>query len=90
MFTDICRNVYFAVDDYSEVDLVLANGFLACAFSQYFIASGLHQSREYHKICQKNFREGLARFPLLAPATMESVAALTLGVGVTLSIRPVI
>lgn len=72
--------VYFAVDDYSEVDLILANGYLACAFSQHFLEYGLQDSRKYCNICRQNLHEGLARFPLLLPASMEVIAALTLGV----------
>ncbi|KAF2803421.1 uncharacterized protein BDZ99DRAFT_512173 [Mytilinidion resinicola] len=63
----ICRKVYFAVDDYSEWDLIPANGYLSYIFSEHVI----------------NFHSALSRLPLLLPASMEVIATLTLGVPTT-------
>ncbi|KAL9083684.1 MAG: hypothetical protein Q9165_008412 [Trypethelium subeluteriae] len=79
-FTDICRKVYFAVDDYSEVDLVLANAYLSYIFAEHVITSGLQDYREYCQLCRDNLEDALLRLPLLLPASMEVIAALTLGV----------
>ncbi|KAI1378884.1 hypothetical protein F4677DRAFT_443364 [Hypoxylon crocopeplum] len=78
-FAEICRNVYFAVDDYSEVDLIIANGYLSYIFSEHVVISGLQDYREYCLLCRKNLHSALSRLPLLLPASMEVIAALTLG-----------
>ncbi|KIX01886.1 uncharacterized protein Z518_07825 [Rhinocladiella mackenziei CBS 650.93] len=78
-FADICRKVYFAVDDYTEVDLVLANGYLFYIFAEHVVVSGLQDYRGYCRLCHENLHAGLSQFPLLLPASMEVIAALTLG-----------
>ncbi|KAI0149689.1 hypothetical protein F4776DRAFT_174560 [Hypoxylon sp. NC0597] len=78
-FAEICRKIYFAVDDYSEVDLILANGYLSYVFSEHVIVSGRQDYREYFVLCQNNLHNALSRLPLLLPASMEVIAALTLG-----------
>ncbi|KAI1414111.1 hypothetical protein F5Y13DRAFT_179093 [Hypoxylon sp. FL1857] len=78
-FAEICRKIYFAIDDYSEVDLILANGYLSYVFSEHAVVSGLQDYREYFQLCQKNLHNALSRLPLLLPASMEVIAALTLG-----------
>ncbi|KAF2877676.1 hypothetical protein BDV95DRAFT_535423 [Massariosphaeria phaeospora] len=78
-FAEICRKVYFAVDDYSEIEFVLANAYLSYVFSEHIVSSGLQEYREYCQVCRNNLNIALARLPLLVPATMEAVAALLLG-----------
>ncbi|KAI1459923.1 hypothetical protein F4805DRAFT_465878 [Annulohypoxylon moriforme] len=78
-FAEICRKVYFAVDDYGEVDLIIANGYLSYVFSEHVVVSGLQDYQEYCNLCQENLRSALLRLQLLLPASMEVVAALTLG-----------
>jgi hypothetical protein len=79
-FTDICRKVYFAVDDYSEVDLILTNAYLSYTFSEHVIVSGRQDYRAYCCLCRENLDNALAGLPLLLPASMEVIAVLTLGV----------
>ncbi|KAE9369112.1 hypothetical protein N431DRAFT_485113 [Stipitochalara longipes BDJ] len=79
MFADICRKVYFAVDEYSDIDLILANVYLSYVFSEYVVASGLQEYRRYCQLCRENLYIALSRLPLLLPATIELIAALTLG-----------
>ncbi|KAF2117979.1 hypothetical protein BDV96DRAFT_406881 [Lophiotrema nucula] len=78
-FTDTCRKVYFAVDDYTDVDLILANAYLSCIFSEHVIASGQRSYKAFAQLCRTNLEYGLARLPLLLPASMEVIAALMLG-----------
>ena len=78
--TKICRNVYFAVNDYSEVDFILTNAFLGYFFFEHAISSGNQDYRDYSTQCRKLFRSSISRLPLLVPATMEVIAALLLGV----------
>jgi hypothetical protein len=79
-FTDICQKVYFAVDEYSEVDFIIANAYLSYIFSEHVVVSGISDYREYCQICRENLHDALLRLPLLLPASMEVIAALTLGV----------
>lgn len=84
MFTEICRKVYFAIEDYIETDLIIANAYLAHVFTEFVAVTGQHaEYREYAALCHKNLEAALLRLPLLLPATMEAVAALTLGVRLT-------
>ncbi|KAF2493075.1 hypothetical protein BU16DRAFT_466133 [Lophium mytilinum] len=77
-FAEICRSVYFAVDDFHEVDLILANGYLYYIFSEHVILSGVQDYRKYSRLCQENFHSALTRLPLLLPTSMEVIATLTL------------
>lgn len=79
IFNEVCQKVYFAVDDYSEVEFLIANGYLYWLFSEYFIISGSEEYRFYYAQCQQNLHTTLSRFPLLSSASMETIAALTIG-----------
>ncbi|KAI8623862.1 hypothetical protein F5Y19DRAFT_491852 [Xylariaceae sp. FL1651] len=78
-FTNICRKVYFAVDQYSEVDFILANGYLSYVFSEYIATTGQHGYQDYCKRCRQNAQVALSRLNLLLPASIEVIAALTFG-----------
>lgn len=82
MFAEICRKVYFAVEDYDDVDFILANGYLYYVFSEHVIVSGLDENREYYTLCRENFQNAFSQLPLLLSPSMKVVAALTLGVRV--------
>lgn len=81
MFAEICKKVYFAIEDYSEVDFTLANGYLSYAFAARAAESGVQDYREYRELCRDNLFGALSRLPLILHASIEAVAALTLGVG---------
>ncbi|KAJ3554143.1 hypothetical protein NPX13_g10695 [Xylaria arbuscula] len=81
-FTDICQKVYFAVEDYSQFDFILANCYLSYVFSEYVAVTGKHRYKEYHSQCRLNAQVALSQLPLLLPATTEAVATLAFGVGV--------
>lgn len=80
MFTDICRKVYFAVEEYGEVDFILANAYLKYVFAEHIVVSGRQDFRKYCELCEHNFHDSLSRLPLLLPTSMEVIAILTLGV----------
>ncbi|KAF7547811.1 hypothetical protein G7046_g8890 [Stylonectria norvegica] len=77
-FEEICRKVYFAVDDYTEVDYILANGFLSHAFSEHVITSGSQTSRTHCQLCRFNLCTSISRLPMLLLPSMEVIAALTI------------
>lgn len=80
MFSEICRRVYFAIDDYSEVDFILANGYLSYIFAENLAVTGQHDYLEYFRLCRENVHKACGRLPLLIPPSMEVIAALTIGV----------
>ncbi|KAH8678426.1 hypothetical protein BX600DRAFT_452045 [Xylariales sp. PMI_506] len=79
MFSDICRKVYFAIDDYNDVEFILANGYLSYIFAEYVAETGSQNYLDFSRQCRENLHNSLARLPLLLPPSIEVVAALTLG-----------
>ncbi|KAJ3548208.1 hypothetical protein NM208_g1130 [Fusarium decemcellulare] len=78
-FEDICCKVYFAVNDYTEEEFIIANSFLSYIFAEHAVVYGADTSREYCYLCRSNVGNSLSRLPLFLPASMEAVTALTLG-----------
>ncbi|KAI1750974.1 fungal-specific transcription factor domain-containing protein [Xylaria castorea] len=78
-FTELCQKVYFAVDEYTQLDFILANSYLSYIFSEYIVTAGKQNHKEYYTRCRQNAQLALSRLPLLLPATIETVAALTFG-----------
>lgn len=70
----------FAIDEYSQLDFILANGYLSYLFSEYITATGNRDYQDYYRLCRQNAQVALSRLPLVLPATIEAVAALTFGV----------
>ncbi|KIW09779.1 hypothetical protein PV08_11879 [Exophiala spinifera] len=78
-FSEICQKVYFAVDEYNDLEFILANGYLSYISFEYFVASGIQEYNEYCNLCWKNLVNAFARLPLILPQSMESIAVLALG-----------
>ncbi|KAH7011262.1 hypothetical protein EDB80DRAFT_891108 [Ilyonectria destructans] len=79
MFAEICKKVYFAIEDYIEVDFTLANGYLSYVFAARAAESGELDYREYWELCRDNLFRALSRLPMILPTSIEAVAALALG-----------
>lgn len=79
-FTDICQKVYFAVDEHSDVEFILANSYLSYVCYEYVVATGRQEYQEHYMRYRQNAQVALSRLPLLLPASIEAVAALTFGV----------
>ncbi|KAF2447202.1 hypothetical protein P171DRAFT_384374 [Karstenula rhodostoma CBS 690.94] len=78
-FTNICQNLYFSVQEYSEIDFILANGFLSYVYFEHVVVSGRSDYAEHSRLCRNNLNTALSQLPLLTPPSMDVVAALTLG-----------
>ncbi|KAH7253442.1 hypothetical protein B0J15DRAFT_513657 [Fusarium solani] len=76
---EICRKVYFAVDDYTKAEFIIANSFLSYIFAEHAVIHGDATSQEYCNLCRSNLGNAISRLPLFLPASMEMIAALTLG-----------
>lgn len=72
-FTQICQNVYFSVDSYSEIDYILANGYLSYLFFEYLVVSEQSNLAEYSQLCRKNLDISLAKLPILTPSSMNGM-----------------
>uniref|UniRef100_A0A8H7N1E8 Xylanolytic transcriptional activator regulatory domain-containing protein n=1 Tax=Bionectria ochroleuca TaxID=29856 RepID=A0A8H7N1E8_BIOOC len=78
-FADICRKVYFAIDNFNEIDFILSNGYMYFIFCEHAAGSGREDYMEYGKLCERNMFKAFQRLPLLLPSSMEVIAALMLG-----------
>lgn len=81
-FADICRKVYFAVEDYTEIDYILANAYLSYIFAEHVVVTGFQEYKGHSLLCRKNLYGTVTRLPLLIPASMEVIAALTISVSI--------
>ncbi|KAI4863796.1 hypothetical protein F4820DRAFT_359771 [Hypoxylon rubiginosum] len=77
-FAEVCQKVYFPIQDYSEAEYIIANGVLSHIFAEHVVISGLLDYREYCQLCRKNLHIAISQLPLLLPASIEVIAALTL------------
>ncbi|WAO96393.1 Zn(2)-C6 fungal-type domain-containing protein [Fusarium falciforme] len=89
MFKEICRKVYFAVDDYTEAEFIIANSFLSYLFAEHAVIRGDATSREYCTLCRSNLGNAISRLPLILHASMEMIAALTLGLNISTALYSV-
>ncbi len=81
MFEDLCRKVYFAIDEYTHTDYILALGFLSYMFSEHRVSTGTESSGDYGQMCRDALSEALSRLPFILPPTLEVIAALLIAVG---------
>ncbi|KAI6378490.1 hypothetical protein MCOR25_002193 [Pyricularia grisea] len=87
-FTEHCRRVYFATEDYSQADYIITVAGLFYVFEERAFSAndygggGAHSSEEYQRyysMCRVNLEAALSQFNLLQPAKRENVEALLLG-----------
>ncbi|KAL3601791.1 hypothetical protein FPOAC2_06065 [Fusarium poae] len=78
-YQEICTKVYFGVGEPTCAEVIIANSFLAYVFAEYAVVYGDSKYREYCQFHRSNLGSALLRLPLLLPASMELVAAMTLG-----------
>lgn len=84
-FIEKCREVYFAIEDYSDATFIVVNAGLYNVFIEWsFTSKDLaerEEYREYLNLCRNNLETALGNLDLLMPAKPESIEALALGVG---------
>ncbi|KAF0635419.1 hypothetical protein FPSE5266_10916 [Fusarium pseudograminearum] len=71
--------LYFGVGEPTCAEVIIANSFLAYVFAEYAVIHGDSKHRDYCQFHRSNLGSALLRLPLLSPASMELIAALTLG-----------
>lgn len=79
-YENICRKVFFATNAYTDVDLIIVNSFLSYMFAEHAVIYGDERSQSNCDLCRVSLGKLLRRLPLVLPASMEVVAALTFGV----------
>ena len=83
-FIGLCRNVFFAIDDYSDIDFIIAMSGLYYLFTESFYASGTGssgaQNNGYGPLCRRALKTALWAAGAFLPPRMDSVQALILGV----------
>ena len=80
MFTEICRDAFFAVDDREAIDQLIADCYLSYIFFEHVIISNRKDYMEHCRSCRVRFEEALAQLPFLLAPSLKAIAALTLGV----------
>ncbi|KXX75460.1 Protein STB5 [Madurella mycetomatis] len=81
-FTERCRKVYFAPDDYSLMAWGVVNAGLYFLFQEKaIITEGAQRTQmlEYQALCRDNLETALTNLPLLMPARRDSIEVLVLG-----------
>ncbi|KAL1970487.1 hypothetical protein VTN77DRAFT_4131 [Rasamsonia byssochlamydoides] len=90
-FNELCKKVYFAVEDYSLATFTLVNGGLYYLFLEVGMLRGrsVPESQESAAICRANFEYALGRFDIFTAPTFENIQALLLGASYAIDIsRP--
>ncbi|KAK3331291.1 hypothetical protein B0H66DRAFT_94539 [Apodospora peruviana] len=82
-FTENCRKVYFATEDYSLATFIIVNTGLCYLFQEKStVATTEARAAEllkHHATCRNNLETALSTLPMLMPARMDNVKALLLG-----------
>jgi hypothetical protein len=81
-FTDACRKVYFATEDYSVATFIIVNAGLYYLFQEKSVQDPSKAGAliEYHFMCRDNLECALGSLPLLMTPRKDNVEALLLGV----------
>jgi hypothetical protein len=83
IFSEQCRMVYFADEDYSLTIFAIVNGGLYYLFQErawYVEGEEKAELLRYMAMCRDNFETALVNLPLLLPARKESVEVLVMAV----------
>lgn len=83
-FAEACRQVYFALEDFSQATFIIVNAGLYYLFQEKAVTAetdaAVHEYTSYYELCRGNVETGLANLNLFMAASMENIEALLLGV----------
>lgn len=81
---ECCREIYFAMEDYSLSSFLIANAGLRYLFQEKaFAAVDTNSADEYgifYRLCRDNLETALANLDFILPSNSENIEALLLGV----------
>ncbi|EEP80772.1 predicted protein [Uncinocarpus reesii 1704] len=82
-FTQLCKDVYFCMDEYSSAQFATVNCILSYLFKEYYYYGGDDQPKdkfkEYSELCASNFETVISSFDLLVEPSYDIILALALG-----------
>ncbi|KAF6810011.1 hypothetical protein CMUS01_13559 [Colletotrichum musicola] len=82
-YIDLCRNVYFSIDDYSDTEFIIANSGLFYLFTEYFYPSGntdlQRQYLAWGQQCRNALLAAVGGLGACLLARPESVRAVVIG-----------
>jgi glutaminase len=82
--TEMCRNIYFCTEEFSDASFIIVNASLYYIFLQEnYLETEKSIKNEFHSYmhqCQINLETALSRLPLILAPTNENIYALILGV----------
>lgn len=83
-FTEYCRKIYFATEDFTLVTFIIVNSGLYYLFQDKHVLddeeTATSEFLRYQLMCRDNLEVALMNLPLLIPARIDSIRALILGV----------
>jgi hypothetical protein len=79
-FADSCQRLYFPITNFSQLDFIIANSFLAWVFCEYGVVSGHQKYFGFGTQCQLNALNSISHLPLVLPPSSKTIASLVLGV----------
>lgn len=77
---ETCQKVYFAVDGYDEVDLLLTTGLMGYVLLEYGAVTGNLEADTCGEHAWEDFHTSLLRLPLVMSPSLKNIALLMLGV----------
>uniref|UniRef100_A0A0B7KDP7 Xylanolytic transcriptional activator regulatory domain-containing protein n=1 Tax=Bionectria ochroleuca TaxID=29856 RepID=A0A0B7KDP7_BIOOC len=78
-FADSCQRLYFPITNFSQLDFIIANSFLAWVFCEYGVVSGHQKYFGFGTQCQLNALNSISHLPLVLPPSSKTIASLVLG-----------
>lgn len=92
-FTEACRRVYFALDDFSPATFIIVNAGLYYLFQEKAVTAESEAAAKeyttYYGFCRANLETALAHLRFFQGASMEAIEALLLGASYAIEIsRP--
>ncbi|KAK2740009.1 hypothetical protein CKAH01_07178 [Colletotrichum kahawae] len=82
-YIELCRDVYFSIDEYTDTDFIIANSGLYYLFTEHFCPTDNEDLRKQYfvwgRLCRDALMEAVGSLTICLPAHVRSVQALVLG-----------
>lgn len=85
-YIELCRDVYFSIDEYADTDFIIANSGLYYLFTEHFCPTDNEDLRKQYfvwgRLCRDAMMQAVGSLTVCLPAHIKSVQALVLGVSI--------
>ncbi|KAK1842280.1 hypothetical protein CCHR01_15093 [Colletotrichum chrysophilum] len=82
-YIELCRDVYFSIDEYADTDFIIANSGLYYLFTEHFCPTDNEDLRKQYfvwgRLCRDAMMQAVGSLTVCLPAHIKSVQALVLG-----------